>query len=210
MLIRDSLTVGSQGAIAWLSHPLEAFILLKQQYSFSSHLQRDSLYRDFHDLNFGTFEGSITDFNAKFNGILTRLQFSRAKIDQIDQINQYLRSMEKTFPVWTERLRSFIRNTQAIGQPTDAINLQYLMADILEEYRNPASTTAQNMVNRLNSKHSKKNNSKNSVSPSPQGSGSKSMKKSNQKTNSGNSSSPSNPSTGSKSSRKKRKGGSNL
>ena len=45
---------------------------------------------------------------------------------------------------------------QAISQPTNDINLQFLMADILEESRNPAYTTYQS---------SHKNDSKERIPP---------------------------------------------
>lgn len=146
-LLRDSLTEGPQALIAWETKPTKAFKALKNQYSIAPDIQRGYLYHEFHSLSYSGFEGSITEFNAKFNGLLAKLVLTKVEIEPVDQINRYLNALEGVFPVWTERIRSNIRQFQAIGQQISGINLQWLMADITEEQRNPASSAARNMLN---------------------------------------------------------------
>ena len=142
MLLRDSCSLGPQSVIAWQSAPSEAYKLLVRQYSHSPEIQRDSLYREYHSLSFSEYTGLLADFNARYNNLVARLTLSGLIIQPIDQVNQYLKALEKVFPQWAERLRSTIRTIKAIRQSTKALNLQYLMTDILKEQRNPASTTA--------------------------------------------------------------------
>ena len=92
-------------------------------------------------MNFRSFNGSLASFNAKFAGLLSRLLLIGVQIQVPDQLNQYLRSLESSFPAWAERTRSNIRMIQA-SRSTHLLTLQYLMADVLEEQRNPTSTTA--------------------------------------------------------------------
>jgi hypothetical protein len=140
MLLRDSLVDKLQLSIAWFNSPKEAFIYLRRQYSLSPTLQRDSLYREFHSLNFKGFSGSLDDFNTKFTGLITRLTITGVNIDPTDQVNQYLKGLEAVYPQWAERIRGTLRTIYATGQSTSSLNLPFLMADILEETRNPAST----------------------------------------------------------------------
>jgi hypothetical protein len=97
MLLRDSLSLGLQAAIAWISGSLEAYRLLKDQYSYSIGLQRDSLYREFHSLQY-TSSTNLAKFNARFNSLFSRLRLLEAQIEPTNLINQYLGSLEKAFP----------------------------------------------------------------------------------------------------------------
>ena len=148
MLLRDSCSSGPQAAIAWKTAPAEAYKLFVQQYSHSPELLQDSLSRQYQALSFEGYEGSLADFNATFNNVVARLTLSRHHIDPIDKINQYLKSLEGVFPSWAERQRSTLRTMRAVGATVTALNLEFLMADILEEQRNPASTTSKKMVHR--------------------------------------------------------------
>ena len=73
---------------------------------------------------------------------------------------------------------------QATGQPTVLINLQFLMADILEETRNTAST-AYKSTHKTNLKGNSFNKEKNSNSKDTRNSGPKSSKKPNSSNNRG-------------------------
>ncbi len=73
------------------------------------------------------------DFNATFNNVVARLTFSGFNIDLVDKVNQYLKSLEVVFPLWVERQRSSFRTMRVIGALVTALNLEFLMADILEE-----------------------------------------------------------------------------
>ena len=73
MLLRNSCRPEPQAAIAWLKDPTKAYQRLTTQYSVSADLQRDSLYREFHALQYGGFSSSIADFNAVFNSLVARL-----------------------------------------------------------------------------------------------------------------------------------------
>jgi hypothetical protein len=146
-LLRDSLLEGPQALIAWESDPTSAFLTLKSQYSMAPDIQRGYLYQEFHSLNYSEFQGTLPEFNAKFNSFLAKLALAQVKIAPIDQVNRYLQALEKVFPVWTERVRGNIRQFRAIGQPYAGLNLQWLMADISEEQRNPASSSAKSLLN---------------------------------------------------------------
>ncbi len=73
---------------------------------------------------------------------MARLTFSRLNIDPIDKVNQYLKSLEAVFPLWAERQHNSLRTMRTIGASVTALNLEFLIADILEEQRNPTSTTS--------------------------------------------------------------------
>ncbi|KAH8843614.1 hypothetical protein MCOR01_011808 [Pyricularia oryzae] len=142
LLIKDSLTKEPLESIAWHSSPVTAYKTLEDSYSVAPEISRDSLYREFHALNFSKFRGSIPEFNSRFNSLVARLANANVQISPIDIRNQYLRALEGTFPTWTERQRSTQRALQAIGQNSDRLNLQYLMADLISENSISGSTTA--------------------------------------------------------------------
>ena len=133
MLLRNSIGPGPQAAIAWQTSPVEAYTLLEQRYSHSAEIQRDTLYRDFHSIGFSSYTGSLAEFNAKFSNLVSRLALTGAHIEPIDQVNQYLRALEKSFPSWAERQRSTLRTMRALGQGTANLDLNFLMADLIEE-----------------------------------------------------------------------------
>ena len=98
MLLRNSIGPGPQATIAWQTNPVEAYTLLIQRYSHSTEIQRDHLYREYHALNFSSYSGSLAEFNAKFSNLVSRLTLSKVEIQAIDQVNHYLKAMEKAFP----------------------------------------------------------------------------------------------------------------
>ena len=98
MILRDSCTIGPQSAIAFHTNPVQAYTLLIKQYSHAANIQRDALYREFYELNFNKFNGSLSDFNARFNNLLARLQLAGVKIQPTKQANHYLKALEKTYP----------------------------------------------------------------------------------------------------------------
>ena len=99
MLLRDSCAPGPRASISWHKSPIDAFKLLIQQYTPTQVAQREMLYREFHTLNFRKYSGSLTNFNAKFAGLVARLQLIGVQIQVADQTNQYLSALETTFPV---------------------------------------------------------------------------------------------------------------
>ena len=74
--------------------------------------------------------------------MVARFTLSGFNIDPVDKVNQYLKSLEAVFLSWAERQRSSLRTMKAIGASVTALNLEFLMADILEEQRNLAFTTS--------------------------------------------------------------------
>jgi len=79
------------------------------------------------------------------------LTFSGLNIDPVDKVNQYLKSLEAVYLSWVERQRSSLRTMRAVRASVTALNLEFLMADILEEQKNPASTTSKRtFVHRAN------------------------------------------------------------
>src|SRR6266566_5561138 len=87
IFLRDSCSPGPQAALAWQTAPAEAYKLLVRQYSHSFELLRDSLSRQYQALNFNGYKGFLTDFNATFNNVMARLNFSRLSIDLVDKVN---------------------------------------------------------------------------------------------------------------------------
>ena len=57
-------------------------------------------------------------------------------------------ALKASFPQWAERQRSNIRATKAIGSSIEHLNLQYLMADLLEEQRDKSSLVAKSLAYR--------------------------------------------------------------
>ena len=49
-------------------------------------------------MNFSTFKGDLTEFNANFTSLLARLSLTKVNIELQDQVNQYLNALEKSFP----------------------------------------------------------------------------------------------------------------
>src|SRR6266699_4055445 len=115
MFLKDSCTIGLQAVLAWQTAPAAAYKLLVQQYSYSSELLRDSLYRQYQALNFNRYEKSLTDFNITFNNVVARLTFSGFNIDLVDKVNQYFKSLKTVFSLWVERQRNSFRTMRAIG-----------------------------------------------------------------------------------------------
>ncbi|KAK2066167.1 hypothetical protein P8C59_000002 [Phyllachora maydis] len=50
----------------------------------------------------------------------------------------YFKALESKFPSWVSRQKSSIRQARMLGLTASSLNIEYLMADILEESRNPA------------------------------------------------------------------------
>ena len=58
--------------------------------------------------------------------------FSRFNIDPVDKVNQYLKSLEAVYPSWAKRQRSSLKTMRAIRASVTTLNLEFLIADILE------------------------------------------------------------------------------
>ena len=102
MLLQDSCAAGPSDTISWHTSPIDAYKLLLQQYAPTQDAQRDTLYREFHTLNFCGYNGSLASFNTKFAGLVSRLLLISIQIQVADQTNQYLRALESSFPRWAE------------------------------------------------------------------------------------------------------------
>ena len=141
MFLKDNCVIGLQVVLAWQTVPVVIYKLFVQQYSHSLELLQDSLSRQYQALNFNRYEGFLMDFNVMFNNVVARLTFSRLNIDLVDKVNQYFKFLEAVFLLWVERqCNNFLYIMRAIGASVTALNLKFLMADILEEQRNPAFT----------------------------------------------------------------------
>ncbi len=97
ILLRDSYSSGLQTALTWQTVSATTYKLLVQQYSHLSKLLQDSLSRQYQALNFSSYKGSLTDFNATFNNVVARLTLSKLNIDLIDKVNQYFKSLEAVY-----------------------------------------------------------------------------------------------------------------
>ncbi|KAK2068655.1 hypothetical protein P8C59_003285 [Phyllachora maydis] len=79
--------------------------------------KKKDVYNEFHALTFSTYRKGLLAFNAEFNSYLTKLTIAKIDIDPSLILNQQARML---------------------GLIASSLNIEYLMADILEESRNPA------------------------------------------------------------------------
>ncbi|KAK2071809.1 hypothetical protein P8C59_006204 [Phyllachora maydis] len=79
--------------------------------------KKEDVYNEFHALTFSTYKKGLSAFNAEFNGYLAELTIAKIDIDPSLILNQQARML---------------------GLIASSLNIEYLMADILEESRNPA------------------------------------------------------------------------
>ncbi|KAK2073818.1 hypothetical protein P8C59_008067 [Phyllachora maydis] len=156
MLLRNSLSSGPRAAI---SRPIES--------------KKEDVYNEFHALTFSTYKKGLSAFNAEFNGYLAKLTIAKIDIDPSLILNQYFKALESKFPSWVSRQKSSIRQARMLGLIASSLNIEYLMADILEESRNPA-TEAYRAAHVANSSNSTPNSNSN---PSKKGKNKKKGKK---------------------------------
>ncbi|KAK2074444.1 hypothetical protein P8C59_008651 [Phyllachora maydis] len=149
MLLRNSLSSGPRAAISWIYIPSKAFKLLVRQYSRPIESKKEDVYNEFHALNFSTYKKGLSAFNAEFNGYLAKLTMAKIDIDPTLILNQML------------------------GLTASSLNIEYLIADILEESRNPA-IEAYRAAHVANSSNSTPNSNSN---PSKKGKNKKKGKK---------------------------------
>ncbi|KAK2073806.1 hypothetical protein P8C59_008055 [Phyllachora maydis] len=173
MLLRNSLSSGPRAAISWIYIPSEAFKLLVRQYSRPIESKKEDVYNEFHALTFSTYKKGLLAFNAEFNGYLAKLTMAKIDIDPSLILNQYFKALESKFPSWVSRQKSSIRQARMLGLTASSLNIEYLMADILEESRNPA-TEAYRAAHVANSSNSTPNSNSN---PSKKGKNKKKGKK---------------------------------
>ncbi|KAK2070795.1 hypothetical protein P8C59_005264 [Phyllachora maydis] len=168
MLLRDSLSSGPRAAISWIYIPSEAFKLLVRQYSRPIESKKEDVYNEFHALTFSTYRKGLLALNAEFNGYLAKLTMAKIDIDPSLILNQYFKALESKFPSWVSRQKSSIRQARMLGLTASSLNIEYLMADILEESRNPATeayraayvANSSNSTSNSNSHPSKKSKNK--------------------------------------------------
>ncbi|KAK2069816.1 hypothetical protein P8C59_004363 [Phyllachora maydis] len=138
MLLRDSLSSGPRAAISWIHIPSKAFKLLVRQYSRPIESKKEDVYNEFHALTFSTYKKGLSAFNAEFNSYLAKLTIAKIDIDPSLILNQYFKALESKFPSWVSCQKSSIRQARMLGLTASSLNIEYLMANILEESRNPA------------------------------------------------------------------------
>ncbi|KAK2067667.1 hypothetical protein P8C59_001381 [Phyllachora maydis] len=114
--------------------------------------KKEDVYNEFHALTFSTYKKGLSAFNAEFNGYLAKLTMAKIDIDPSLILNQQARML---------------------GLTASSLNIEYLMADILEESRNPA-TEAYRAAYVANSSNSTPNSNSN---PSKKGKNKKKGKK---------------------------------
>ncbi|KAK2067520.1 hypothetical protein P8C59_001256 [Phyllachora maydis] len=156
MLLRDSLSSGPKAAI---SRPIES--------------KKEDVYNEFYALTFSTYRKGLSAFNAEFNGYLAKLTMAKIDIDPSLILNQYFKALESKFPSWVSRQKSSRRQARMLGLTASSLNIEYLMADILEKSRNPA-TEAYRAAHIANSSNSTPNSNSN---PSKKGKNKKKGKK---------------------------------
>ncbi|KAK2074608.1 hypothetical protein P8C59_008802 [Phyllachora maydis] len=156
MLLRNSLSSSPRAAI---SRPIES--------------KKKDVYNEFHALTFSTYKKGLSAFNAEFNGYLAKLTIAKIDIDPSLILNQYFKALESKFPSWVSRQKSSIRQARMLGLIASSLNIEYLIADILEESRNLA-TEAYRAAYIANSSNSTPNSNSN---PSKKGKNKKKGKK---------------------------------
>ncbi|KAK2074266.1 hypothetical protein P8C59_008487 [Phyllachora maydis] len=139
MLLRDSLSSSPRATISWIYIPSKAFKLLVRQYSRPIESKKEDVYNEFHALTFSTYRKGLSAFNAEFNGYLAKLTIAKIDIDPSLILNQQARML---------------------GLTASSLNIEYLIADILEESRNPA-TEAYRAAYMANSSNSTPNSNSN-------------------------------------------------
>ncbi|KAK2066237.1 hypothetical protein P8C59_000072 [Phyllachora maydis] len=139
------------------------------------HLLRGScnVYNEFHALTFSTYKKGSSALNAEFNSYLAKLTIAKIDIDPSLILNQYFKALESKFPSWVSRQKSSIRQARMLGLIASSLNIEYLIADILEESRNPA-IEAYRAAHVANSSNSTPNSNSN---PSKKGKNKKKGKK---------------------------------
>ncbi|KAK2072225.1 hypothetical protein P8C59_006596 [Phyllachora maydis] len=155
MLLRNSLSSSPRAAI---SRPIES--------------KKEDVYNEFHALIFSTYKQGLLAFNAEFNGYLAKLTIAKIDIDPSLILNQYFKALESKFPSWVSRQKSSIRQARMLGLTASSLNIEYLMADILEESRNLATeayraayiANSSNLTPNSNSNPSKKGKNKKKAS----------------------------------------------
>ncbi|KAK2074645.1 hypothetical protein P8C59_008839 [Phyllachora maydis] len=160
MLLRNSLSSSPRAAISWIYIPSKAFKLLVRQYSRPIESKKKDVYNEFHALTFSTYKKGLLAFNAEFNGYLAKLTMAKIDIDPSLILNQYFKALESKFPSWVSRQKSSIRQARMLGLIASSLNIEYLIADILEESRNPA-TEAYRAAHIANSSNSTPNSNSN-------------------------------------------------
>ncbi|KAK2068184.1 hypothetical protein P8C59_002841 [Phyllachora maydis] len=151
MLLRNSLSSSPRAAI---SRPIES--------------KKEDVYNEFHALTFSTYKKGLSAFNAEFNGYLAKLTIAKIDIDPSLILNQYFKALESKFPSWVSRQKSSIRQARMLGLIASSLNIEYLIADILEESINPATeayraahvANSSNLTPNSNSNPSKKGKNK--------------------------------------------------
>ncbi|KAK2074263.1 hypothetical protein P8C59_008484 [Phyllachora maydis] len=138
MLLCNSLSSSPRAAISWIHIPSKAFKLLVRQYSRPIESKKEDVYNEFYALTFSTYRKGLSAFNAEFNGYLAKLTIAKIDIDPSLILNQYFKALESKFPSWVLRQKSSIRQARMLGLIASSLNIEYLIADILEESRNPA------------------------------------------------------------------------
>ncbi|KAK2074642.1 hypothetical protein P8C59_008836 [Phyllachora maydis] len=145
----------------------------EQQYSRPIESKKEDVYNEFHALTFSTYKKGLSAFNAEFNGYLAKLTMAKIDIDPSLILNQYFKALESKFPSWILRQKSSIKQARMLGLTASSLNIEYLIADILEECRNPA-TEAYRAAHIANSSNSTPNSNSN---PSKKGKNKKKGKK---------------------------------
>ncbi|KAK2071030.1 hypothetical protein P8C59_005487 [Phyllachora maydis] len=173
MLLRNSLSSGPRAAISWIHIPSKAFKLLIRQYSRPIESKKEDVYNEFHALTFSTYKKGLSAFNAEFNSYLAKLTMAKIDIDPSLILNQYFKALESKFPSWVSRQKSSIRQARMLGLIASSLNIEYLIANILEESRNPA-IEAYRAAHVANSSNSTPNSNSN---PSKKGKNKKKGKK---------------------------------
>ncbi|KAK2066412.1 hypothetical protein P8C59_000236 [Phyllachora maydis] len=70
---------------------------------------------------------------------LGKLTIAKIDIDPSLILNQYFKALESKFPSWVSRQKSSIRQARMLGLTASSLNIEYLIADVLEESRNLAT-----------------------------------------------------------------------
>ncbi|KAK2066181.1 hypothetical protein P8C59_000016 [Phyllachora maydis] len=84
------------------------------------------------------FKDTITSSIVKELSQKAYTILDNSKLSGESNFEQWIQALKSKFPSWVSRQKSSIRQARMLGLIASSLNIEYLMADILEESRNPA------------------------------------------------------------------------
>ena len=110
-IIRQNISEKPLNLILTELDPLDAYTKLKAAYEGSGPVIRQQLYIQIHQLKLEQFKNNLTAFISKFESLITQLRAVGSVIQDTDLKILFISIVSKQFPIWAERQRANLRNT---------------------------------------------------------------------------------------------------